>query len=501
MSELAKKDYLLQATGITKTFGITKALTDVIFGIEKGEIRGLIGENGSGKSTLSNVITGSLQPDAGTMTLHGELYAPASIADSEEAKIGIMIQESGTINGLTVAENMFLGKEKKFAKGPIVSKRKMVKEATKALQMVGATKIKASAKVESYTFEERKMIEVAAVLYSDPEILIVDETTTALSKEGAQRIHEIMRERKAAGKSIIFISHDLEELEEICDSVTVLRDGCYVDTLYEGITVDRMRELMIGRSLEGHYYRTDKECSYQDEVVMKAVDVTYGERVQHLNFELHKGEILGFGGLADSGTHDLPKLLFGATKLDCGSVTVGNTKITSTDQAIKNKIAYLPKDRDIESLMSDASIGFNISLASYDKLKSNGLISKKKEKVLNEENAKALSIKMQGIDQEVRALSGGNKQKVVVAKWMANDSEILVMDSPTRGIDIGVKSYIYQMLINLKKQGKAIIIICDEMAELIGMADRIIILKDGCLSAELERNNLLAEHDLIEAMM
>lgn len=503
MGEKTGTDILLKAEGISKTFTLTKALVDVTFQIGRGEIRGLIGENGSGKSTLSNVITGALKPDAGSMELRGESYKPVNIHDSEKHGIGILIQESGTINKLTVAENIFLGKENVFSGSKFVNKQKMFEEAKKALDYVGAGYINPRAHVESYTFEERKMIEVASVLYFDPELLIIDETTTALSKEGAQKIHEIMEERKKEGKSVIFISHDLEELEEVCDSVTILRDGHYVDTLFGDFTIDQMRALMIGRELEGHYYRGDTECSYDDETVLEVKDLTYGERICDLNFQLHKGEILGFGGLADSGTHDLPKLLFGVIKPDKGEVVVrkNGQRVNSTTAAVKNKIACLPKDRDRESLMLGASIKHNIALASYSRLKTAGLISKRKEDRLAEENAKKLSVKMQDISQMTKALSGGNKQKVVVAKWIANDSEIFVMDSPTRGIDIGVKADIYQMLMEMKAQGKAIIIICDEMAELIGMSDRIIILKDGCVSAEYERSGDLTEHTLIQHMI
>lgn len=494
---------LLRVENMFKSFGPTKAIAGVSMELDYGEVRGLIGENGSGKSTLSNMITGIYAPDSGQMFLRGKVYTPHTVQDSQLNGIGMLVQESNTINGLTVWENIFLGKEKGISGSLLVNRRKLIEEAKKALENIGESGIDPKAFVDSYSFEERKLMEVAAALYFDPDLLIIDETTTALAAEDAERIHRIIAERKAKGKSVLFISHDLDELRSVCDSVTVLRDGQYIDTLRGDFTVQDMRLLMIGRELTGQYYREDEQGTYQEEVLLKVENLTYGEIVQNINFELHKGEILGFGGLAESGTHELCKILFGVIKADSGTATMlsSGQQLTSTEIAVANKVAYLPKDRDRESLLLNASIQDNITLASFEKNKKRGLLDRKAERKLAQENAEKLSVKMQSVSQMVKALSGGNKQKVVVAKWLANDSELLIMDSPTRGIDIGVKAAIYRMMENLKAQGKGIILVSDEMSELRGMADRVIVLKDGKQTAEFDRSAELTEKALIQAMM
>ena len=260
---------------------------------------------------------------------------------------------------------------------------------------------------------------------------------------------------------------------------------------------------MIGRSLTGHYYREDYEPSREEQVVFDIKDISYGDKLQNISFQLYKGEILGIGGLTESGMHELCKIMFGALKPDKGEVIVESNgkKIISTSSAIENKVAYIPKDRDQESLLLNASIKDNIVLPSLDKLKTIGLINKKKVKKMADENAEKLSTKMRDSEQLVRELSGGNKQKVVVAKWLANDSDILLMDCPTRGIDIGVKANIYALMEELKAKGKSIIMISEEMPELIGMSDRIIVLKDGKITGEVERSHDLTEQNLISMII
>lgn len=498
-----QKESVIKVEHITKTFGLTKALTDVSLEIGYGEIRGLIGENGSGKSTLASMIVGTGHPDSGEMWYRGEKHNPKNMLESKEKKINILIQENGTINGLTVAENMFLGKESTFSKSGNVNKRRLIEEGSKALARIGAGHINAADRIEKLSFEDRKLVEVAVAMYNEPEVLFVDETTTALSQKGRELIYKLMDEMREAGKTIVFISHDMAELERMCDSISVLRDGHFVGTLQkEEITQDTLKRMMIGRELTGDYYRGDYEMSYQEEVVLEVDNVTWGETVQDISFQLHKGEILGLGGLTECGMHELCKIIFGAIKPDSGSVHLTDgTKITSPSSAIKSKIAYMPKDRDLESLFLATSIKDNIVMASMDKIKKGFFIPPRAEKELADEHAGKLEIKMQNTSQYVRELSGGNKQKVVVAKWMANGSEILLMDCPTRGIDIGVKAAIYRLMEQLKKEGKSIIMVSEEMPELIGMSDRIIVMKNGKQTGEFERSEVLSEHDLIHAML
>lgn len=497
-------EVLVKVEGISKTFGATKALVDVQLEVKRGEVRGLIGENGSGKSTLVSMITGVNKPDAGEMWYKGEPHKPESLLDSRKKGISTLVQESGTINGLTVAQNMFLGKESQFGKFGMVNIKAMNEAAQQALERTGIKGIQAADPVEKYSFEDRKLIEVAVALDTNPDLLIVDETTTALSQKGRDQIYEIIKDSKKEGRGVIFISHDLDELVLLCDSVTILRDGHYVTTLKDkDISVDNMRTQMVGRTMSEHYYRDDQTESHGEKVVLDVKDITYGEKFKDVSFKLYEGEILGICGLTDCGMHDMAKALFGGIKLDRGEVRLPekNTVITNTTMAVNHGIAYMPKDRDRESMFLGASIEDNIVLPSLDKLKQNGLISKKKIKKLAQENADKLSVKMANVEQLTKELSGGNKQKVVVAKWIGRGSDIIIMDCPTRGIDIGVKAAIYDLMSQLKAEGKSMIMISEEMPEVLGMADRVMVMKNGRMTGEFSRNEGLTENKIIQKMI
>ncbi len=494
---------LLKVENIYKAFGATKALTDVSLEIFPGEVRGLIGENGSGKSTLSNIIVGIHARTSGEMTYRDEAYNPQSVLDASKKGISLLAQETGTIAGITVYENMFLGEETMQSKSKFVSIGKLKAQTKKILESNGLFHIEPSANVGAYSFEDRKMIEVARAVQHSPQILIVDETTTALSHHGRQKIYEVIRQMKENGNSVIFISHDLDEIIEVCDSVTILRDGHYIETLGKNsYSKDTLRSLMIGRELDGAYYRTDWEGTCDDEIVLNAKNIYYRDIIKNISLELHKGEILGIGGLAESGMHELCKVLFGAIEPDSGSVTYEDgTKLDSPITALKKKIAYIPKDRDTESLFISASICDNIIASSYDKIKKGVFIAPKKETNLANEVADELQVKMNNVRQMVSELSGGNKQKVAISKWLSNDSEIFLMDCPTRGIDIGVKANIYQLMQELKKDGRSIIMVSEELTELIGMSDRIIIIKDGEISGQFLRDERPSEREIIEIML
>ncbi len=498
------EDVILKLDGMYKSFGATKAVQNVSMELHKGQVLALIGENGSGKSTLMSLVSGSQKADVGTMTYLGEEYIPRSLIDAGNRHICILIQETGTISGLSVAENIFLGKESRFGTGPIIRVRKMNKAAQELLDRVGAgERIKASAMVDDLSFEDRKLVEVCRALSNNPEVLIVDETTTALSHTGRDKIYEIIKTLKDDGKGVIFISHDLEEVQKICDSALIMRDGLYIDTLYgEEVTPDKMRQKMIGRDLTGSYYRDEKVFA-TDEVVLEVKNINWANRLHNISFTLHKGEILGLGGLTECGMHELCKVVFGDIRPDSGEVilTKDKCKITSTMQAIRHHMAYLPKDRDTESLFLYTSIQDNITVTSFDDIKKGLFIWPKDEKALAEKAAAELAIKMQSVSQEARELSGGNKQKVVVAKWLANDSQILIMDCPTRGIDIGVKATIYQLMETLISEGKSIIMVSEEIPELLGMSDRILIMKDGVLNGQFAREDNLTESMLIEKVI
>ena len=392
--------------------------------------------------------------------------------------------------------------------GLFVNGKKLRKHAGYALSKIGVTDIRPEVITAAYDMQQRKLIEIAKCLNKNPEIFIVDETTTALSETGRNLLYKKMEELKNAGKSVLFISHDLDELMEKCDTLTVLRDGNIVANLDKAkgeFDPDQIKKYMIGRELKGDYYRSDYDGSYSDQVVLKMVDGIEGNQLRHVNLELHKGEILGIGGLSECGMHTLGTALFGNVKIEGGYVCTGENLdelVRSEDFAMSKKIGYLSKNRDVEALALKTSIFDNIAIASINNIaKFNFLVTKGSEKKLVDRQVRELQIKCNSADQLVSTLSGGNKQKVSFAKWIANDSEILILDCPTRGVDIGVKQFIYQLLYKMKLEGKSIIMISEELPELIGMSDRILIMKDGQVTKEFTRDKDLTQEQIIEYMI
>lgn len=497
------KEPILQMEHISKHFGLTVALDHVDLTVYPGEIRGLIGENGSGKSTISSIAAGMQQATEGTMKFKGKNWAPKSMTDALEHGVGMVVQERGTIGDISIAENIFLGNIEQFSKGGFVNRRKMNKAAKEILSLVGMETINPSMPTASLDMQDRKLIEIAKVVSKKPDIFVVDETTTALSQAGRQKIYDLMREQKESNRSVLFISHDLEELMEVCDTLTVLRDGKLIKSLTkEEFDEDEIKQLMVGRELEGDYYRSDYDGSCGEEIVLKMEHASYKDKLLDLSLELHKGEILGIGGLSSCGMHTVGKALFGAVPLERGIVSAHDgTHITSERKAMEHRIGYVSKDRDTEALNMDASILDNISIAGLDKIAKHGIVTRKSERRLVEEQVKSLSIKCREPKQSVSELSGGNKQKVVFGKWIGCDSEILILDCPTRGVDIGVKQAMYQLIYQMKKEGKSILIISEELAELIGMSDRLIIMKNGKISGEMLRSPKLNESDVIGYMI
>ncbi|MBQ8950331.1 MAG: sugar ABC transporter ATP-binding protein [Eubacterium sp.] len=497
-------DIRLQVQNISKSFGITRALKDVSFEIGKGEVHALIGENGSGKSTLTNCLTGIYHHDTGKFILDGKQVNPQNQVEANNEGISIIVQELGTLDGLTVAENIFLGHEDMFVKMGIKNTKAMNKRANELLKKYGFERIKASDMIENYNFEDRKLVEIVKATYFNPKIVVIDETTTALSQEGREELYKHMNRIRSEGNTIIFISHDLPEVLRMSDTITVLRDGVYIDTVKSAdIDEEGLKKLMVGREVTGDYYRADYGEEVSREVVMSVKNVTVPGLISNISFDLHRGEILGFGGLSESGMHEVGKACFGASFDREGSVTLADgTEIKDIPTAIKHSIAYTSKDRDNESVVMNQSISDNICLPSLDNLANKAhMLNDKKLKEFSNTYAKQMSTKMQSVDQFVSALSGGNKQKVVLARWIGKDSDILVLDSPTRGIDIKVKQDIYQLMDRMRKAGKSIIMISEELMELIGMCDRIIVMKDGKINGELTRSRDMDENSLIAKMV
>lgn len=497
-------DILLKLEHITKQFGTITAVDDVSFDIRKGEIHGLIGENGSGKSTVSSIMSGLYPPTSGSMVLDGKEYKPADQICANENGISIIVQEMCTIEELTAAENIFLGKEKQFTRFGKIRRSQMNQEAEKLLSLYGFSHIKADEDVSAYGFEERKLIELVKNTYFHPRLLIVDETTTALAVEGRRELLKVIKQLRKEGTSVVIISHDLAEIQELCDRITVLRDGKHVITLdNENITEDSLKKYMIGRELSGHYYRNDQTTVKNGKTVLEVDDVSADGVVDGICFRLQEGEILGIGGLTDSGIHELGRLIYGAQKKSRGSVrmTGSGRQIRHIREAIRAGMIYTSKNRDVEGLVEYAGIKENISLGNLDLIGKKGIVTGKQEKKFAEEHAVKLQVKMENVEQFVSTLSGGNKQKVVLAKWLAREPEIMILDSPTRGIDIKVKSDIYALMQSLVREKKAILLISEEIMELIGMCDRVLILKHGKVAGELLREDGLTEEKIINIMI
>ncbi len=495
---------ILVMKNIHKRFGSTVALGGVDLTVYPGEIRGLIGENGSGKSTISSIAAGMQKCDEGDMEFLGKPWNPGSMVQALENGFGMIVQEQGTIPGISIAENIFLGDIARFRKGLFVDRKKLHQEAREVLARVGMENVDPGALMASLDMQDRKLVEIAKVIAKEPKIFVVDETTTALSQTGRSTIYQLMREQTKKGGSVLFISHDLEELMEVCDTLTVLRDGKLIRSFTkEEFDADAIRSSMIGRELKGDYYRSDMTPTCLEEVALKAEHLVVPGALEDVSLTVRKGEIVGIGGLSHCGMHTLGKVLFGAQKAASGKVVTGaGVAVTDEATAMKQNIGYVAKDRDVESLCLNASIRDNISVAGLDRFAvKNFLILNKKEKTYVDAQIDSLSVKCADRDQFVSQLSGGNKQKVVFGKWIGRGSDILILDCPTRGVDIGVKQAMYQLMAQLKKDGKSIVMISEEMPELLGMADRLVIMKDGKVTKEFARSASLSDADVIGYMI
>lgn len=494
--------FLLEAKNVVKTFPPTVALNGVKFNLRAGEIHGLMGENGSGKSTLCSIISGIYPCDSGEFLFDGKKYSPSNPIEAAQLGVCMIVQEQGTFAGTTVAENIFIGKEKQFYTGPLLNTKKMADAAQKILNDLGMQHIDARATCGSLSFEDRKLIEIARAMYSNPRILIIDETTSALSKNGRDILYSLMEKLKKENSSVVFISHDIDELIEKCDYLTVLRDGEYIDELpKERFEPNLIKQLMVGREMIGAYYREDTEPSHLEEVVLSVEHMTQGI-VEDVSFSAYKGEILGIGGLNECGMHELGKLIFGLEPRTTGKTMYeGKTEFKDPTSAMKLGIGYISKNRDKEAILTAGSIRDNICLPSLNKLKKAIFITEKSEKEFTNKYINTLEIKTSGMEQLCMHLSGGNKQKVVIAKWVGFDASVLIMDCPTRGIDIGVKAEIYRIMEKMKAEGRTIILISEELSELIGMSDRLLIMKDGKITKEFSRSAELSDREIINYMI
>lgn len=487
----AKKDkmgeVILTMKNIKKSFSGVAALKNCQLELRRGEVVALMGENGAGKSTLMKILTGIYTKDEGSVVYEGKEVDFKDVSQSEEAGIAIVHQELNMMNDLTVAQNLFIGKEKK--KGLFIDDKGMVEEAREFFKKLNV-EINPAEKIGNLTVGRQQMVEIAKAVSTNAKIIVFDEPTAALTDSEIEELFKVIRDLKAKGTGIIYISHRMDEINVISDRVTVMRDGEYVGTLItKECDKNDIIKLMVGRTI----FTAPKEKSNvapDAPVVLKCENLCRGHAVKNVSFTLRKGEILGFSGLMGAGRTETARLVFGADKMDSGRIFVHGreVKIHSTQDAVNAGIGYLSEDRKRFGLLVDKSVEENTVISSLDKFMQGLFIDRKKSKEVSHKYVKELKTKTPGVSQIIKKLSGGNQQKVVIAKWLVKDSEILIFDEPTRGIDVGAKSEIYALMERLAKEGKSIIMISSELPEVLRMSDRVIVMCEGrvtgCLDIE-----------------
>ena len=495
--EKQQNEIFFETKDLTKKFGDVTAVNHVSMAIRTGEIRGLIGENGSGKSTISSMISAIHTVTGGEMFLYGKPYSPKNPGDARKCGITMIVQEAGTIDGLSIAENIFVGDEKRFAHHGIIDRAEMNREAVKALENIGVTDVDVTRPAAAYSLETRKLVEVAKALYYDPILFIVDETTTALSQSGRKTIYRIIHELRDKGKAVLFISHDLEELMENCDVLTVLRDGKLVDTIERAeFDENRIKHSMVGREIKGDYYRSDYDSSHGEKVTLQAEHISNRD-LKDVSVTLHEGEILGVAGLVGAQRTELMEGIFGLRAHTAGKVWIKGQEVAIKQprDAIQHSVALLTEDRRATGIMGVLSVADNISIASLDALRKGPImLDDKKILELVATNKEKMAIKVPSPKTAIKSLSGGNQQKVLIARWLANNPDVLILDEPTRGIDVGAKYEIYCIIADLAKQGKSIIMISSEMSEIIGMSNRVMVMCDGRITGFINGKDATQEN-------
>jgi len=496
---------ILQVERITKTFGSTVANKEISLSVQRGSIHGLAGENGSGKSTLSSIISGMLSADSGTIYKDGKEFKPENPVAANDAKVAMVVQELGIIGTLPPTINMFLGKTDRFSKMGIVDLKKMEAAAKEQFEKWELPEIPLTGKTEDLSVEQRKILELARALASEPDFLILDEISQALSQDNRKALYQFIEKFKNQGKSILMISHDLDEMLEVCDAISVLRDGVVIDTkAANAYTIGELQKSMIGREVSGNYYRDDQEENYHDEVILKVENLALGKEIEEVTFDLHKGEILAVCGLSNAGIHTLGKVLFGLEREFTGTITDAKTgkKLKRPQDVLKAGGAYLSKDRDQDGLMLKATVGQNLIVPNVNRLQGKlGFLSPKKVNAMSQKAADDFEVKCEGINSIVAQLSGGNKQKVNLSRWLVQELKFIILDCPTRGVDVGVKAYIYDVLKKAKNEGMGIIMISDELPEAMGMADRMLVMRNHVPSAILSRSHDFCDEKIAEVML
>ena len=491
---------ILKMQGIQKYFSGVHALNAVNFELQAGEIHALMGENGAGKSTLIKVLCGIHKRDGGSIELFGKEVDFDNIAQSQAAGISVIHQELNMMNHLTVAQNMFIGRE--FMNKGFIDDKAMEREAQTLFDKMGV-KIDPTVKLGDLTVGKQQMVEIAKAVSRDCKLLVLDEPTAALTLPEVEELFKIMREMKAKGIGMIYISHRMDEINRISDRVTVMRDGEYVGTVNTAeVTKDDIVKMMVGRVIMGEQ-KACSTCPADAPVLLEVKHMNAGKEVKDVSFTLRKGEILGFAGLMGAGRTEVARALYGADPRQTGEIYLNGKKIKikTPEQAVKHGICYLSEDRKRFGLMLDKSVTDNSAIASVDDFIKAGIINDSKMRQISAETNSLLRTKTPSMEQLLKNLSGGNQQKVIIARWLMKNSDIFIFDEPTRGIDVGAKSEIYALMEDLVKQGKSIIMISSELAEVLRMSDRIVVMCEGRKTGELDIKDATQENIMQLATM
>jgi len=484
----------LELKGVSKVFPGVRALDSVDLEIYPGEVHGLVGENGAGKSTLIKILTGAHKNEAGQIIIEGKESNIKGPRDAMNYGITAIYQELNIVKQLSVAENVFLGREiKKNGNKGLLDISVMRKKAEELLEELGQ-KIDTKINVAKLGIGQQQMVEIAKALSVKTKLLIMDEPTSSLAEREVKELLKTVKELKNKGIAVIYISHRLDEVMEICDRVTVMRDGRKIDTLdIDKVDINGLIRLMVGRNLEQQYPKVESNAN---EEALRVENLNRRGVFKNISFNVKRGEIVGFSGLVGAGRTEVMRAIFGADEYDSGEIYINGkkVKITCPKDAMKNGIAFLTEDRKGQGLVLDNTIDFNSNIASYDKSSSGLLLNIKKLKELTRENIKKLNINPPSENFIVRQLSGGNQQKVVIAKWLNTKANIFIFDEPTRGIDVGAKVEVYNVLNSLVEQNCAVIIISSELPEILGMSDRVYVMHEGEITAEINRKDANQEN-------
>lgn len=491
-------DNVVEMRSISKAFNGVSVLKDVGFDVRKGEVHALAGGNGAGKSTLMKILQGVYQTDAGEILIGGKPAAINSIQDAKSAGIGMVFQEFSLVPSLTVAQNIFLGAEP-LGRGGLIDDRAAVRRAKEVFAEMEVD-VDAGAQVSRLGTAYWQLTEIAKALAQNAQVLIMDEPTASLARHESEALFELIDRLKQRGISIIYISHRMDEVYRLADRITILRDGrhLFTEPLTE-VTPEQIVEGIVGKKVEGQLsYRARNDVGTDVEPLLEVRGLNAGLRVRDVSFALRPGEILGLAGLMGSGRTELARALFGIDKLDSGQVLIRGRKVTlaSPQQAINAGIALVPEDRRAQGLVLEHSVQDNLLLPLLKHIQHGPLLDGAKGNELSASLIKRFAVKVAHPHRPVRLLSGGNQQKVVIAKWLGTDPDILILDEPTAGVDIGTKSEILDMIRELASDGKAIIVISSEYPELLAVSDRVLVLKDGSIIRDIPRSDIADEEYL-----